>query len=81
MKINDKCRDEKAELLIELLEGALQEEGYQTIRMSETENHATSAYEALIVKDWRVSGGIFTISIDNYRNEGYEHLFKEESYK
>lgn len=78
MKINNKCKDEKAELLIELLEGTLQEEGYKTIRMSETENYATSSYEALIVKDWRIGGGIFTITIDNYHNEGYKNLFKTE---
>ena len=69
-------RDERAELLIDLLEGALQEEGYKTIRMSETSNYCTTSYDALIVKDWKFGGGIFTISIDNCRNECFKPLFK-----
>ena len=69
-------KDERAEILIDLLEGALQEEGYKTIRMSETSNYSTTSYDALIIKDWKFGGGIFTISIDNCRNECFKPLFK-----
>ena len=69
-------KNERAEILIDLLEGALQEEGYKTIRMSETSNYSTTSYDALIVKDWKFGGGIFTISIDNCHNECFKPLFK-----
>ena len=71
-------RDERAELLIELIEGALQAEGYKTIRMSETEKYITSAYDEIIVKDWKYGGGIFTLAVENRRNEGFKYLFERK---
>lgn len=46
--------------------------------MSETSNYSTTSYDALIVEDWKFGGGIFTISIDNCRNECFKPLFKTE---
>ena len=74
-------RDERAELLIELIEGALQAEGYKTIRMSDTEKHGTTAYDCIVVKDWKYGGGIFTLDIGNTFNECYAYLFEREGQK
>lgn len=69
-------RDERAEQLIDLIEGALREEGYKTVRMSDTKEYSTTAYDCIVVKDWKYGGGIFTLNIENTRNEGYSHLFE-----
>lgn len=71
-------RDDRAELLIDLLEGALQEEGYKTIRMSDTNELHTTSYDCLIIKDWQYPGSIITLDISNTRNEYCEYLFKKE---
>lgn len=71
-------RDERAELLIDLLEGVLQEEGYKTIRMSETKDRSTTAYDCIIVKDWKWPGSIITLDISNTHNENYKSLFEKE---
>lgn len=71
-------RDERAELLIDLLEGALQEEGYKTIRMSDTNKLNTTSYDCLIIKDWLYPGRIITLDISNTGNEYCEYLFKKE---
>ena len=69
--------DERAEELIDLLEGALSEEGYKTIRMSDTDRYSTSDYDCLIVKDWKYPGSVITLSVGNTGNEYLKHLFKK----
>lgn len=76
MKNKNGYRDERAELLIDMLEGALQEEGYKTIRMSDTKEYSTTDYDCLIVKDWKYPGNIITLSVGNVRNESYKKLFE-----
>lgn len=70
--------DKRVELLIDLLEGALQDDGYKTIRMSDTKDHITTEYDCLIVKDWEYCGRIITLTISNRGNECYKDLFKGE---
>ena len=70
-------RDERTEELIDLLEGALREEGYQTIRMSDT-SCICGGYDCIIVKDWKFPGGIITLGVDNRGNEFLKYLFERK---
>lgn len=63
------------EELIDLLEGALSEEGYKTIRMSDTEEYMVTDYDCLIVKDWKYPGSIITLTVGNKNNESMKRLF------
>lgn len=71
-------RDERAEELIDLLEGALSEEGYKTIRMSDTNRYSCTDYDCLIVKDWKFPSGVLTLSLGNTGNEYLKHLFEKK---
>ena len=71
-------RDERVEELIDLLEGALREEGYQTIRMSDT-GYICGGYDCIIVKDWKYPGSIITLHVDNKGNESMKRLFKRRA--
>ncbi len=70
--------DERAEELIDLLEGALSEEGYKTIRMSDTNRYSCTDYDCLIVKDWKFPGSVITLSVENTGNEYLKHLFEKK---
>ena len=54
-------KDTSTELLIELLQGALEEEGYKTKRFSDSKMHLTSAYDAIEIKGYN---GYFTILVE-----------------
>lgn len=71
-------RSERTELLIELLVGALQVESYKAVRMSDTGKFGTTAYDGIIVKDWKYGGGMFTISISQSDDEAYRRFFERE---
>ena len=71
-------RSERTELLIDLLVGALHEEGYKAVRMSDTEKFHTTAYDGIIVKDWQYGGGMFTICIGQSQDEDYRKFFERE---
>ncbi len=60
MKIKEP--NENIELLIEMIVGALQEEGYETTRFSDTRTLYTSAYDALEVLT--PDGSYFMVDID-----------------
>ena len=74
-------RSERADELIELLVGALQEEGYKAVRMSETHKFHTTAYDGIIVKDWKYGGGMFTVCISQTSDEAYRKFFEREAEK
>lgn len=44
------CVHVNTELLIELLQGSLEEEGYETKRYSDSKKYYTSAYDCIMVK-------------------------------
>lgn len=78
--------DKDTELLVDLLEGSLQEEGYEVLRYSDSEKHYTTADDALAVK--RHDGIYFTVTIDRietkrnpYTNELYKDSDTFESLK
>lgn len=71
-------RSERAELLIDLLVGALHEEGYKAVRMSDTEKFHTTAYDGIIVNDWQYGGCMFSISINQLEDEDYRKAFERE---
>lgn len=50
------------ELIIELVEGLIQEEGFRTLKFSDTENLSTTAYDCLVFKDRE--GQEYTIIFD-----------------
>lgn len=54
--------NETLELLIELTEGMAQEEGFKTLRMSETNDIKTTAYDALVLKD--ANGQEYTVTFN-----------------
>lgn len=70
--------DERAEEIIDLLEGCLNEEGYKTIRMSDTNRYSCTEYDCLIVKDWKFPGSVITLSVENTGNEYLKHLFEKK---
>lgn len=53
---------ETLELLIELVEGLVQEEGFKTLRYSGTDSLGTIEYDCLVLKDSK--GKEYTISFD-----------------
>lgn len=59
MKI--KKQNEDIELLIDLLVGTLQEEGYEVTRFSDTQTRYTSAYDALEILS--LDGGQFVVDV------------------
>lgn len=70
--------DEDTELLIDLIEGALQEEGYEVLKYSDSKKHHTTADDALVVK--RYDGIYFEVTIDRIvtkRNPYTNELFKD----
>lgn len=71
-------RDERAEELIDLLEGALREEGYKTMRMSDTSEYSCTNYDCIIVKDWKYPGSIITLHVDNKGNESMKRLLERK---
>ncbi|WP_313413157.1 hypothetical protein [Sedimentibacter sp.] len=70
MKI--KKHNEDIELLIDLLVGALQEEGYEVTRFSETRTLYTSAYDALEVL--APDGSYFMVDIDEKPVNKRKHI-------
>lgn len=72
---NGGYKDQRAEELIDLLEGALSEEGYKTIRMSDTDRYSCTDYDCIIVKDWKYPGRIITLTVSNKDNEFLKNLF------
>ena len=57
MKIN-----ETLELLIDLVEGLVQEEGFKTLKMSRSNIVGTTAYDGLVLRD--ANGQEYTITFD-----------------
>lgn len=55
-------RNEQMETMIELIEGMMHEEGYKTLRFSESKKNRTTAYDCLILRDGE--GKEFKISFD-----------------
>lgn len=55
-------RNEQLEGIIELTQGLFEEEGYKTVRFSETTNHGTTAYDCLVLQD--AEGNEFSITFD-----------------
>lgn len=53
--------DESTELLIDLLEGALQEDGYEVVRYSNSKKHGCTSYDTLALKR---DNEYFKIAID-----------------
>lgn len=56
-----KTRDENTELMIDLIQGALEEEGCETKRFSDSDKHKTTDYDAIEVKGY--DGNYYTINI------------------
>ena len=54
--------DENTELLIDLIIGALEEEGYEVLRYKDSKMHNTTGYDCLSVK--RADGVYFTIDVE-----------------
>ena len=54
-------KHENTELLIDLIQGALEEEGYETKRYSDGDRHHTTAYDAIMVKSF--DGNYYTLDI------------------
>ncbi len=69
--------DDETELLVDLIEGALQEEGYEVLRYSDSKKHFTTADDALAVK--RHDGIYFKLTID--RIETKRDPFTNKIYK
>ena len=44
-------RNDQLELIIELVIGLLEEEGFKTVRYSETKRHSTTEYDCLVIQD------------------------------
>lgn len=59
-------RDEDLELLNELIEACLQEDGYEVTRYEDT-NYSTSAYRGLFIK--APNGRVFTLSMNEKRKD------------
>ena len=74
-QIEKRC--EKTELMIELIIGALECEGYECVRYSETGRHFTSTYDCIVVKD-RSGNKIFALNVENRGNSQLSYLFEED---
>jgi hypothetical protein len=78
--------DKDTKLIVDLIEGALQEEGYEVLRYSDSKKHYTTADDALAVK--RYDGIYFTVTINRietnrnpYTNEIHKDSDTFESLK
>lgn len=76
-------RDDNTELLIDLIQGALEEEGHKTKRFSDSDKHRTTSYDAIEVKGY--DGNYYTIIIDkrsDYEDfrDGQKH-YADEVYR
>ncbi|CAI8877333.1 hypothetical protein EMIT07CA2_30045 [Brevibacillus sp. IT-7CA2] len=58
-------RDDDLELLNELIEASLRENGYEVTRYEDT-NYSTTAYRGLFIK--ARNGRVFKVSMDEKRN-------------
>lgn len=70
-------RDDNTELLIELIQGALEEDGYKTKRFSDSDKHHTTSYDAIEVKGY--DGNYYTITIDK-RSDCEEFMDGQKHY-
>ena len=68
---------EKTELMIELIIGTLECDGYECVRYSETDRHFTSTYDCIVVKD-RSGNKIFALNVENRGNSRLSYLFEED---
>ena len=69
----NKKHDEDSELLIDLLIGSLQEEGYEVLRFMDGKRYSmTNTYDALEIK--RADGVYFNICID--KRTTFEHPYE-----
>jgi len=75
MESQIKERDEGTELLIELLQGAFEEEGHETKRYSDSNKHFTSSYDCIEVKG--NDGNYYSISID--KRQDRQHPYWSEN--
>ena len=66
--------DENTELLIDLLIGALEEEGYEVLRYKDSKIHHTTGYDCLSVK--RADCVYFTICINKNMDDRNPHTGK-----
>lgn len=73
----NKKHDEDVELLIDLLIGALQEEGYEVFRFKDSKKHYTTAYDVLEIK--RNDGVYFNITID--KRESFHDWIRKKYHK
>lgn len=73
----NKKYNEDTELLIDLLTGALQEEGYEIFRYYDSKKHYTTAYDTLEIK--RHDNVYFNITID--KRETHKNPYTNEIYK
>jgi len=68
--------DEDSELLIDLLIGSLEEEGYEVLRFSNSKKYSTTAYDVLEVK--RFDDVCFRISVDKIETFRHSRTGKVE---
>ena len=67
-------KDEKAEFLIKLLVRILHYYGYRAVRISQTKNHFTTAYDSIAIMDLN-NQAIFNITIENENTEHLKDIF------
>jgi hypothetical protein len=60
--MQDRKYNQQIETMIDLVEELLQEEGYETVKFSETQKYSTSGYDCLVLRD--CEGKEFTIMFD-----------------
>ena len=83
-----KIYNKDTELLIDLLIGALEEEGYEVVKYSDSKKHFTTSYDTIVIK--RFDEEYFRISIDkeetyvnprtnkiHLKNETFDDIKKE----
>lgn len=72
--------NEQLELVIDMLEGIMQEEGYKTLRFSNTNNkHSTTTYDCLVLRDRE--GKEFTINFDeSFRYNDFRGKWERTNY-
>lgn len=74
--------EEETELLIDLLVGCLEEEGYEVLKYSDSQKHKTTAYECLEI---RRDSNYFNLMIDKretFRNPRNGNMvFAGETFK
>lgn len=67
-------KDEKAEFLIKLLVRILHYYGYRAVRLSQTKNHFTTAYDGIAIMDLN-KHAIFHITIENENTDDLKDIF------